>query len=44
METEDVISEFKIENLERPNKGIIYPFSFLLILIFGYNNFRRKLE
>ena len=44
METEDVISEFKIENLNRPNKGIIYPFSFLLILIFGYNNFRRKLE
>ena len=44
METEDVISEFKIENLNRPNKAIIYPFSFLLILIFGYNNFRRKLE
>ncbi len=44
METEDVISEFKIENLNRPNKAIIYPFSFLLILIFGYNNFRRKLK
>ena len=28
METEDVISEFKIENLNRPNKAIIYPFSF----------------
>ena len=44
IETEDVISEFKIENLDRPNKAIIYPFSFLLILIFGYNNFKRRLE
>ena len=34
----------KIENLDRPNKAIIYPFSFLLIFIFGYNNYRRKLE
>ena len=42
VETGDVISEFKIENLDRPNKAIIYPFSFLLILIFGYNNYRRK--
>ncbi len=44
IETADVISEFKIENLDRPNKAIIYPFSFLLILIFGYNNYKRKLE
>ena len=44
VETGDVITEFKIENLDRPNKAIIYPFSFLLILIFGYNNYRRKLE
>ena len=44
IETEDVISEFKIENLDRPNKAIIYPFSFLLLLIFGYNNYRRKQE
>ena len=44
VETGDVINEFKIENLDRPNKAIIYPFSFLLILIFGYNNYRRKLE
>ena len=44
VETGDVISEFKIENLNRPNKAIIYPFFFLLILIFGYNNYRRKLE
>ena len=44
IETDDIITEFKIENLDRPNKAIIYPFSFLLIFIFGYNNYRRKLE
>ena len=44
IETDDVITEFKIENVDRPNKAIIYPFSFLLIFIFGYNNYRRKLE
>ena len=41
-ETDDVIIELKIENLDRPNKSIIYPFSFLLIAIFGYLNFRSK--
>ncbi len=41
-ETDDVISELKIENLNRPNKSIIYPFSFLLIAIFGYINYRSK--
>ena len=40
----DIISNFKIENPERPNKAIIYPFALLLLLIFGYNNFRRKFE
>ena len=41
METGDVISEFKIENLDRPNKAIIYPFSIITLLIFGYFNYRR---
>ncbi len=41
-ETRDIISEFKIENLNRPNKAIVYPFSILLLLIFGYLNYRRK--
>ena len=41
VETGDVISEFKIENLDRPNKAIIYPFSFILLLIFGYINYKR---
>ena len=41
METGDVISEFKIENLDRPNKAIIYPFSLTTLFIFGYFNYRR---
>ena len=41
-ETGDYISEFKIENLDRPNKGIIYPIAILLLIIFGYLNFKRK--
>ncbi len=42
METGDIISEFKIENLSRPNKSIIYPIALILLLIFGYLNFKRK--
>mgnify|MGYP001482073083 FL=1 len=42
IETGDVISEFKIENLDRPNKAIIYPFSLVTFLFFGYLNYRRK--
>jgi len=41
-ETGDIITEFKIENLDRPNKGIIYPLAILLLIIFGYLNFQRK--
>ena len=41
-ETGDYISEFKIENEDRPNKRIIYPIAILLLIIFGYLNFRRK--
>ena len=40
----DIISNFKIENPDRPNKTIVYPFALLLLLIFGYNNYRQKLE
>jgi len=42
VETGDVISEFKIENLDRPNKAVIYPFSLLILLLFGYLNYKRK--
>ena len=41
-ETGDLISEFKIENLDRPNKRIVYPLAILLLIIFGYLNYRRK--
>ena len=41
-ETGDYISEFKIENLDRPHKAIIYPIAILLLFIFGYINYRRK--
>tara|TARA_A100001015_G_scaffold134442_1_gene149180 strand:- start:3209 stop:5530 length:2322 start_codon:yes stop_codon:yes gene_type:complete len=41
-EMDDQISEFKIENSDRPNKNIIYPVSIFLLIIFGYLNFRRK--
>jgi TRAP transporter 4TM/12TM fusion protein len=38
----DYISEFKVENLNRPSKIIIYPLAVLLLFIFGYLNYRRK--
>ena len=41
-ENGDYISEFKLENADRPNKGIIYPIAILLLIIFGYLNSRRK--
>ena len=39
----DIISNFKIENPDRPNKAIVYPFAFFTLLIFGYLNYRRKI-
>jgi TRAP transporter 4TM/12TM fusion protein len=42
IETGDVISEFKLENLNRPNKAIVYPFSLMFLLIFSYFNYKRK--
>ena len=41
MDMGDIITEFKIENLNRPDKKIIYPIALLLILIFGFLNKRR---
>jgi TRAP transporter 4TM/12TM fusion protein len=38
----DIISTFKVENLDRPNKAIIYPFALTFLLFFGYLNYRRK--
>ena len=44
LEVGDIISEFKVENLDRPNKAIIYPFAIFLLIIFGYLNYRRKIN
>jgi hypothetical protein len=38
----DIISNFKIENPERPNKAIVYPFALIFLFIVGYLNYRRK--
>ncbi len=38
----DYIKEFKVENVNRPSKTIIYPIAILLLLIFGFLNSRRK--
>ena len=38
----DYISEFKIENSNRPSKLFVYPIAIILLLIFGYLNYRRK--
>ena len=42
MQMGDIISGFKIENPDRPNKIIVYPFALSALLIFGYLNYRRK--
>jgi TRAP transporter 4TM/12TM fusion protein len=41
IETGDIINNFKTENLERPNKAVIYPVAFFLLFIFGLFNYRR---
>jgi len=38
----DYISEFKIENSDRPSKNIVYPLAILLLVIFGYFNSKRR--
>jgi len=42
MEMGDIITEFKIENLDRPNKAIVYPFALILLFGFGYFNYKRQ--
>ena len=41
IEMGDIITEFKIENLNRPDKKLIYPIALLLILVVGFLNKRR---
>ena len=43
IEMGDIITELKIENLDRPNKAIVYPFALLFLFGFGYLNYKRKL-
>ncbi len=42
LEMGDYISEFKIENSDRPSKNIVYPIAILLLAVFGYFNLKRK--
>jgi len=42
IEMGDIITEFKIENSDRPNKGIVYPFALLFLIVFGFLNYRRR--
>ena len=42
MQMGDIISNFKIENPDRPNKVIIYPFALLFLFVFGFFNYKRK--
>ena len=44
IENGDIISNFKIENLDRPNKAIVYPIALIFLLVFGYFNYKRKKE
>jgi len=42
IENGDIISNLKIENLERPNKGVVYLFAAFLLFIFGSLNYQRS--
>jgi len=44
IEMGDIITEFKIENLDRPSKAIVYPFALLFLVGFGFFNYRRQDE
>jgi len=43
MQMGDIISNFKIENPDRPDKAIVYPFALVFLLIVGFLNYRRKI-
>ena len=38
----DIISNFKIENPDRPSKIFVYPAALFLLFCFGYLNYKRK--
>ena len=37
----DIISEFKIENTNRPDKDWVYPLALILLGLFGFFNYKR---
>jgi len=39
-EMNDIITELKTENFDRPNKDLVYIFSLILLIIFGYFNYK----
>ena len=42
LETDDIITEIQIENKNRPDKDIVYPFALLVLGLFGYLNYRKQ--
>ena len=38
----DNLSQFKIENSDRPSKNIVYTIAILFLVVFGYFNLKRK--
>ncbi len=39
LEMDDIITELKTENFDRPNKDVVYVFSLILLIVFGYFNY-----
>jgi hypothetical protein len=42
IEIGDIIDELKTRNPDRPDKGIVYPFAFMLLGLTGYFNYKRR--
>ena len=42
IEIGDIIDELKTRNPDRPDKGIVYPFAFMLLGLIGYFNYKRR--
>jgi len=40
LQMDDIISEIKIENFDRPNKDVIYIFASIALFIFGFLNYK----
>ena len=40
LKMDDIVTELKTENFDRPNKDVVYIFSLILLIIFGYFNYK----